>query len=561
MVAGAQSRPYYNITGIEAKQITNGVILTIKADGSMADMHTHDWMVLSDGEPYPLQEIQLHCGSAKSQVGDFVDVSQYPISHVELIPRVFSNDGIGLDMKVRLYTPARVRHFRTERFSGDWFWRPTMGCCFDGELGRDQQSFVITVISDRFADPAPPTAGGAAEELALAPGPEGTFTLYALNCDLRRLAQELGRRAGVRIVVDESVTRRVTVSLPEMTAGELLEGIAAGYGLALDKQGGQHVLSKGLPANVATYETNVTQVVTLEHLSPEAALGLLPNFLLGYIRPSPGQNALIVAGPEQLVRRVREDVAKIDHPPQQLRIELTAVKLASAGAREALSQAAGADGHTAFAFDAQAGTLFYERLDEPAEALRVRLRRLEHAGTVDTLAKAHVTLVNGKWASLFLGEKQYIQVTRNTEYGDDQIAIPVDLGVEVGLVAWTGGEGIAMWLRPIVTTLGGVDPATDLPIVDRYETRGAIIVPDGHTILLGGVRLSADSRLVRSLAGAPPRNRSALAEDAEIALFITARELGEFDTLGRPAFSGRIAPKLREAGVELEYRPLDEAPE
>jgi len=557
-----QGRPYYNITSIEAKRLTNGVILTIKADGSMADIHAHDWTVLSDGEPRPVKEIELHCGSAKSQVGDFVDISKYPISHVELIPRVYSNDGIGLDMRIKLYTEARIRHFRTERFTGDWWWRPTMGCCFDGELGRDQQSLVITVVSDRFSDPEPVAEAPATQELSLEPGPDGTFSLYALNLDLRRLTHELGRQAGVRIVVDESVTRYITVSLPEMTPPELLRSIAAGYGLALEDQGGQYVLSKGLPANVATYETNVTQVVTLQHLAPEAALDLLPNFLLAYVRPSEAQNALIVAGPEQLVRRVREDVAKIDSPPQQLRIELAAVKIASTDAWNAAFRGEASGGNTAGGLDSDAGSLSVQYLDQPPEGVRAHLRRLERSGAVDTLAKAHVTLVNGKWASLFLGEKQYIQVWRNTEYGDDQIAIPVDLGVEVGVIAWTGGEGIALWLNPVVTTLGGLDPTTDLPIVDRYETQGAIIVPDGHTLLLGGVRLKADSHLLRGAGAAPlPRSRSAMSEDAEIALFITAYELGEFDTSDGPTFSGRIARELREAGVELEYRTSETPPD
>ncbi|MBM3475402.1 MAG: hypothetical protein FJX75_19230 [Armatimonadetes bacterium] len=564
----SQSRPYYYITSIEAKQLKNAVILTIKGDGAMTDIHTHDYTAVSNGSPFPTKTVELHCSNAKSQVGDFVDVSKYPISHVELAPRTYTNDGIGLVMYVRLYTEARIRHFHTERFSGDYDWSPTQGCCFDGELGRDQQSFALTVVSDRFADPAPPTEKPQNQQFQLEPGVQGTYSLWTLNLDLRRLADELGRQTGTRIVVDESVVRNVTVHLPEMTVRELLEGIAAGYGLAVEEADGQYVLSKGLPANVATYETNVTQVVKLENLSPEVALDLLPNFLLAYAKPSEAQNALIVAGPEQLVRRVREDVAKIDRAPRQLRIEVAAVKIADTRASQEAFVAELADGRNAFAVDSHAGSLTYQRLDEATDEVRARLRRLEQAGSIDTLARAHITLVNGKWARLFLGQKQYIQVTRNTEYGDDQIAIPVNLGVEVGLGAWTGGEGIALWLHPTVTTLGGLDPVSELPIVDRYETTGALIVPDGHTLLLGGVRLSSDTGHdrrtaglgVRGGSGLIPPNRTGVLEDAEIALFITARDLGEFDDSGQPAFSGRMARELREAGIQLEYGPLTERP-
>jgi len=559
-VAPAQGNPYYNITKIEAKQLSNAVILTIKADGAMTDIHTHDWMVLSDGSPRPIRGIELHTGQGKSQVGDFVDISLYPISHVELIPRTYSNEGIGVNLIVRLYADARIRHFHSERFSGDWPWDPEAGCCFDGELGRDQQSFVLTVVSDRFAEPETKTPAPQDRQFLLEPGPQGTHSLWAVNLDLRRLADELGRQTGTRIVVDESVTRNVTVHLPEMTVPQLLEGIAAGYGLAVEEVDGQYVLSKGLPANVATYETNVTQVVELENLSPEAALSLLPNFLLAYAKPSEAQNALIVAGPEQLVRRVREDVAKIDQAPRQLRIELTAVKIADTWASQQSFAAELGDGTTAFALDPYTGSLSYRRLPQSTEEVHVRLRRLEQRGSVSTLAKAHVTLVNGRWARLFLGQRQYIQVTRNTEYGDDQIAIPVNLGVEISLGAWTGGAGIALWLHPTVTALGGRDPVSELPIVDRYETTGALIVPDGDTLLLGGVRLSSETGHGRRPAGLPSLHRTGVLEDAEIALFITARDLGEFDDSGQPAFSSRMARELQDAGVQLEYQPLTEQP-
>lgn len=553
-----QSRPYYNITKVEAKRLRNAVIVTLKGDGAMTDTHSHDYLLLDEGSPRPLKEIEIHCSGGKSQVGDFVDVSMYPVSHVEIEPRPYSNDGIGLILRVNLYTEARVRHFRTERFSGDWPWDPTMGCCFDVELGRDQQSVVITVISDRFGEAAVQMAEPETQEMLLEPGADGTYSLWTLNLDLRRLAEELGRQTGARIVVDESVRHYVTVHLPEMTVRQLLDAIAAGYGLALEEKDGRYLLSRGLPYNVATYETNVTQVVELNYLSAEAALDLLPNFLLAYAKPSEAQNALIVAGPQQLVRRVREDVAKIDRPPRQLRIEVTAVKVASSRGKSESLRTELASGATTLTLDTGSGAFSFELLDTSEEQVRARLRALEQCGKVSTLGKAHITLINGKWARLFLGEKQYIQVTRHTQYGDEQTAIPVNLGVEVRLGAWTGGEGIALWLRPVVTTLGGQDPITNLPIVDRYETRGAIIVPDGHTLLLGGVQLDSRSSTARRLLRLGPRDQTKAAENAEIALFVTARDLGESAADDAQQFSAQMADELREAGIRLDVEPLTE---
>jgi hypothetical protein len=564
----AQSRPYYNITAIEAERIQNGVIVTIKADGAMTDAHAHDWMYLDGQTPRPVKELGLHCSTGKSQVGDFVDISLYPVSHVELEPRAWSNDGVGVDLSIKLYTEARIRHFHAARLDGDWDWDPSQGCCFDGEPGRDKQSFVYTIISDRFGPPGRPEGTPDKQELVLEPGPDGTYSLYCLNADLNHLAHELGRRTGTKILVDESVTRHVTMNLPEATVPELLKGIAQGYGLALEDRGGQHVFSKGLPTNVATYETNVTQVVKVKHLSPEAVVALLPNLLLAYVRPSEAQNALIVAGPPQLVRRVREDVAKIDAPPVQLCVDVTAVKIARADAwREAL-ELDWNDGRHPISLSPETGEFAYGYTDQPEAEARAFVRRLQQIGVVDALARSHVTLVNGKWAKLFVGQQRYIQVSRNTRQGDEDVAVPVDLGVNLSLGAWTGGREIVLDLRPTVTSLGGIDPATDLPIVDRYEARASLRVPDGHTLLLGGIRLVTDTRVARNAAPSgvgPSRGlvgpaRTEAAEDAEIALFVTARILGEFAEAEDERLTARLDRALAAEGVVLDFRPLPEAP-
>ncbi|MGQ9729876.1 MAG: secretin N-terminal domain-containing protein [Candidatus Zipacnadales bacterium] len=558
----AQSRPYYNITEISARRSRNAVIVTIKADGAMTEVHSHDFLLLSEGEPKPVDVVELHCSSGKSQVGDFVDISMYPVSHVELEPRTWSNDGIGLTLRIKLYTPARVRHFHSARFNGDWEWEPSQGCCFDGETGPDKQSFVVTVVSDRFPEAETEATEPAEQELFLEPSPEGTYNLHTVNADLDRVAHELGREAGARILVDESVKRHVTAHLPEMTVEELLQSIAKGYGLALEQKDGQYILSKGLPANVATYETNVTQVVKLDYLSAEDALDLLPNFLLAYISPSEAQNALIVAGPQQLADRVRSDVAKIDHPPPQIRVQVAAVKVARDQASQKSLLAEFTHGTSAFDLDPGRGGISYDYFPEPTTEVRARLRRLQQRGIVETLARAQGILLNGRYGRLFLGQQRYVQVTRNTAYGDEQIAVPVNLGVELRLMAWTGGEDIALWLRPIVTTLGGVDPMSNLPIVDRYETHGSLIVRNGETVLLGGIRLQIDHRVADQVAWLGglglPQNRRRLMEDAEIALFITAESWGESSSAQPMEFRGRLARDLKAAGVEWNFQELKE---
>ena len=533
--AYGQSRPYYNITAIEATPLPNGVIVTIRADGAMTDAHAHDWNFLANGEPMPVRTLPLQCSNGKSQVGDFVDISLYPVSHVELTPRSWTNDGIGVDIAVQLYTDARIRHFRTSRLAGDWEWDPSMGCCFDGEMAKDQQSFVYTVISDRFRTPDPPTEPLGPTDLSLTREADGTFSLDATNADLQDVARTVGQATGAQLLVDASVGQRhVTAHLPQMAVPELLSRLAEGYGLALEQRAGSFVLTKGLPADVATYDTNVTQVVPLTQLSAGAALALLPNFLLTYVRPSEAQNALIVAGPPQLAERVRADVARIDRPPTQIRVAVTAVKVATTGSWRQAWNLRWAQDQDLLVLDPSGGDLTYQHLAEPLSQIHAFLRALQQQGAVRTLARAHIALTNGKWARLFLGQEKYIQVTRNTEIGSEQVAVPVSLGVDMRLSAWTGGRDIVLHVQPVVTSLGGVDPTSDLPIVDRYEAQSALRVRDGETLLLGGIHLDSDLGTATGLPRPTPHGghfllpaaRTDAREQSEIALFVTASRMG-----------------------------------
>ena len=72
-----QTVAYCNITSVEAQQLSNGVQITVKADGALELQQSYD-----SGST---DRTELMFLNAKSTVGkSFIDVSKYPVSYIQL---------------------------------------------------------------------------------------------------------------------------------------------------------------------------------------------------------------------------------------------------------------------------------------------------------------------------------------------------------------------------------------------------------------------------------------------------------------------------------------------
>ncbi|NLH98986.1 MAG: hypothetical protein GX446_05770 [Chthonomonadales bacterium] len=122
----AQTSAYCNITAIESQQLSNGVQITVKADGVVDwEPEGGDWSVFYGGES---NRLTMRFTNAKSQIGrTFIDVSKYPVSYLQLSVPQDAVEGVGLKMLIGLYEPSSVNVNRS----------------------TDRQSVVITVNSKR----------------------------------------------------------------------------------------------------------------------------------------------------------------------------------------------------------------------------------------------------------------------------------------------------------------------------------------------------------------------------------------------------------------------------
>ena len=74
--AVAQTQFAVNITDVAVEQLTNGLRITVKADGLLVAQTTGNWYQTNEDYEFPVWLANAH-----SSVGTFVDISSYPVNY------------------------------------------------------------------------------------------------------------------------------------------------------------------------------------------------------------------------------------------------------------------------------------------------------------------------------------------------------------------------------------------------------------------------------------------------------------------------------------------------
>ena len=532
---------FVNLTSVRSTRLSNAVRIELRFDGTLlffADPIASHWIDFPNDQLilYPTSTIGFRIVNARSQAGSFFDVSSYPVSHVEVAIPVGAIEGVGLDVTIRLYTPAWFKGMRTQSDMFEGWDTPHLPRFFIQE-SQDRRSLIITVESDRQTEVVSRTKSEAdaaklKQELDVSVS-AGVLSVSALNVDISTFAEALSAATGVRIVIDDEVQRIITMHLPATDLGEVLEVLCKGYGLARARVGEAWVLSQAIPRAGSRSGAGETAVVPLGYLKARDAVDSLPDFLRRVVRESPDHNAVVVTGPDYLVQKVTADLRRLDQPTKQIRVYMTAVEFAD---EQAAEQALGVSAQARslrMSADGGAGDVWYATGPGPQEEYLARIRALEQKGTARVISSTQVAVVNGEEANLFVGSRKLIQVRVSTwRDRQEEILIDVDIGTKLRVTPWTGGNGeITMMLIPEVGTMASRDPTTGMPTLQVRRYRGTVRVADGDTVMVGGLvqHVAVPSRrripvlgqlpLVGWLFTSPRRS----ADKSEVVLLVSAR--------------------------------------
>ena len=553
---GAHALVYCNIIDIETKQLRNGVQIIVKSDG-LLERHWHSWDA-DDGR------FEITFTNARNKTGkNFIDVSTYPVSHIQLEVPQGAEEGVGVLMTVVNYEPSPVSVSRSD----------------------DRQNDIIMISSSRTLEgsgTAKVDKTDKGEELSVE-HEAGRVSVRAVNVDIQRLLGEIAAKTGVNLAVDDAVKAKVSLNLRDQTPDGLLRTIASAYGLALSEVEGVYMFSQGVPQDLAAYRLSGTASFPLRYTRAQAASGLLPTFLYSYLHVNEEQNAVVVTAPQQMLDKIRDDLAAVDVAPPQILIEAIAVEFTNAADLDAVIQTARGDvtGRTTgyeddegnfyygdpelwMETDSRSGRLSYSNVGDLPYDFEARLRSLETEQRAKIRAAPRMAVMNGHQANIFIGVRRFITVEYIT-YGQTTEKIQgVDVGVKLRVTPLTGGGGeITLEIDPDgteVSNISELDPETGLPVLSTRQTGTTVRVKDGETVMIGGLsqrQIEHRSTKIPILGDLPLigrlfRSRAKTAVNSELVVFITPHIL---------TTEGRLADEAEEQRIRERFLRPEASPQ
>jgi len=514
---------YCNITEVTATQLSNGVQVTIQADGLLENAWSED---LHSDDPTGRYEVRFT--NARNRTGEnFIDVSMFPVSHIELSVPQDAREGVGVQMAIVMVEPSPVNFTRS----------------------NDRRSVIITVSSSRTLEEgeAAGSADAAESEAEITvEETDGLVSVTAVQADLHDLLGKIAQVTDANLAVDDAVEAQVSLHLRDLSVDQLLHAIASAYGLALAQVDGVYMFSSGVPQDLAAYRLSGTASFPLRYTRAEAASGLLPTFLYSYLHVNDEQNAIVVTAPQQMLDKIQSDLQAVDTAPPQILIEAIAVEFTNTEDRDRVLRMfrgdllGGTDSEGIAVppeywgtVDSRGGNVEYANVGELPRDFEARLRALEMQQQAEILAAPRMAVMNGHQADIFIGVRRFI-IVEFVSYGQTNERIQgVDVGVKLRVRPLTGGGGeITLNIEPDgteVSNISELDPATGLPVLSTRRTGTTVRVQDGETVMIGGLSRQQSEDRVTSipllgdlpLIGSLFRSRSHTAINSELVVFIT----------------------------------------
>lgn len=369
------------------------------------------------------------------------------------------------------------------------------------------------------------------------------LTLTMANADVRATLEMMGKKGGMNLIIDESVTGSVSLALKAVPLDEafnlvlkMKNLIARRMGTTLliateevfrkkGFSGTQTILLRFDNAKITDIETIFKQALSDQPAGAAAAPGGgAPAQGGGAPAGSPGMdpnikiikdertNSLLVTAPEEMIDRARALKALLDVPTPQVEIEVKMLETTETGSRQlgvnygfggakfgAGFNNANPDG-TAGGAGNQAGnpstgaggmTVTYNALGNFTANFNARIDALVQSGLAKVMANPKVVAQDNKQATITITNKiPYTKVTSN-----DRVVVTsqefVDVSQTLQITPRVDTAGfVTLELNPTVSVAGTAAPGT-LPPVDSRTVQTTMRVRDNESIVIGGLKRTA----------------------------------------------------------------------
>lgn len=304
---------------------------------------------------------------------------------------------------------------------------------------------------------------------------------------------------------------------------------------------GYYLVGLCTPNSPSFSQLSVTEYYRPNYIKVRELQALLSEFYQPYTRINDENNVITITACPEVVRRLKEDLLKLDQPQNQVMIEALVVELSEEGKKQlGVTWGSMTEGGfsvyppSSFEYTRTAGKGDYGFSGTLSYDLLARINTLVSQGKAKVRANPHIITLEGKQAEIYVGQEEYYLInvggTAQAYYTLQSIAT----GVVLKITPYVDKNNqITVTITPEVSEVVGKG-ATNLPVITKRTAATTLRVNDSQTIAIGGLIQEQSSETVSKvpilgsipLIGIPFRHKTETVENKEVAIFITPRLLG-----------------------------------
>lgn len=359
-------------------------------------------------------------------------------------------------------------------------------------------------------------------------------TLISLNLDntdVRTILETMAKKGGLSVIIDDSVTGTVRVSLKAIPLDEALYTILKLKNLSFRKMGSTLLIASEASFRTKGFSGNSTALLRFDNAKAEDVEPIFKQMLASGTTGGAGgaagaagggdaggpriildkrTNAILVTGTEEILDQARQIKALLDIQTPQVSIEVKMIEVSERGQRElGLSYGFGASkfgagfnnpdpNATAGDVGNQAGNagtadsaITFHALGNYTANFNARLSAAIRDSLATVIANPKVTTQDSKKATIRIVNKYPVLTTTVQPNGPAQTSVSFqDVGQTLDITPRVDTQGfVTLELAPEISARsGGVAVnGNDVPIIDSRSVSTTMRVKDGESIIIGGL--------------------------------------------------------------------------
>lgn len=361
--------------------------------------------------------------------------------------------------------------------------------------------------------------------------------------DIREALRDISAQTGVWIIPDETVQGIISIELKEVTLETTLKMILSPGGYCFRKMPeGYYLIGSAKPTSPSFNLLTQTEYIKPSYIKARDVFKLISSFFEPYMQINDESNSLTITASPEIIRRFKQDLAKIDLPPQQIMIEALVVELSEEG-KKSLGINWGSMSEGGFSiyppadlsYDRIAGKGSFTISGTFAYDLLMRINTLALDGKAKIRANPRIATLEGREAQIYVGKEEWYLINVGSGSQAYYTLQSIPTGVILKITPYlTQNDQITVEISPEVSEVTGKG-ATNLPVITKRTAKTIVRVDNGQTIAIGGLiqeqSIETETK-VPFLSSIPVmgnlfRHKKTTTENKEVIIFITPRILNE----------------------------------